>query len=81
LIGGIGGFAMLAQLCMTRAYKQGKTLATASLAYSTVAFSSIFGMLVWRDSLTPLAWLGIALIVVSGLAATAVSRAGPVEQD
>jgi drug/metabolite transporter (DMT)-like permease len=81
LLLGVGGFALLAQLCMTRAYRRGKTLATASLAYSTVVFSSFYGMLLWNDRLPLLAWLGIGLIVVSGLVTTAVSHAEPVGQD
>ncbi len=56
-------------------------MVAASWAYSTVAFSSIFGTLVWHDRLPLMVWLGIALIVASGLAATSLSRAGPVEQD
>ena len=81
LLLGIGGFALVAQLCMTRAYREGKTVATASLSYTTVVFSSIFGALLWHDVLSPTAWLGIALIIASGIVTTAVSHAEPVEQD
>jgi len=66
LIAGVGSFGILAQLCMTRAYKRGKTIVAASLAYSTVVFSSIFGVLLWDERLPPIAWLGIVLIVASG---------------
>ena len=38
LLLGIGAFGVLAQLCMTAAYKRGKTLTSASLAYSTWFF-------------------------------------------
>jgi hypothetical protein len=34
---------------MTRAYTRGKTLMSAALAYSTVIFSSLFGMLFWGE--------------------------------
>jgi S-adenosylmethionine uptake transporter len=64
---------MLAQLCMTAAYKRGKTLVSASLAYSTVVFSSIFGMVLWEETLPWQAWAGVILIVASGLLATALS--------
>ena len=37
-VGFVGGLGALAQLCMTRAYKHGKTMVSASLAYSTVVF-------------------------------------------
>ena len=59
---------------MTAAYKRGKTLTSASLAYSTVVFSSIFGMLLWGENLSWPSWIGVALIVASGVAATAMSR-------
>ena len=73
LLLGVGGFGMLAQLCMTAAYKRGKTLVSASLAYSTVVFSSIFGMVLWDETLPWQAWTGVILIVASGLFATALS--------
>jgi drug/metabolite transporter (DMT)-like permease len=70
---GVGGFGAGAQLCMTAAYKRGKTLTTASLAYSTVVFSSLFAMLLWAETLPLLAWVGVALIVASGVTATVFS--------
>lgn len=84
LLLGVGVFGAAAQLCMTAAYKRGKTLATASLAYTTVAFSSVFGFLIWEERLSPIAWLGIGVIVASGLAATALAGpapAAPAEHD
>ncbi|MBN9423817.1 MAG: hypothetical protein BGO63_02025 [Candidatus Accumulibacter sp. 66-26] len=81
LLLGVGAFATLAQLAMTRAYRRGKTLVAASLAYSTVVFASLFGMLFWAEKLSPEAWLAIALIVASGMAASRFSRANPAEQD
>lgn len=74
LLLGVGGFGALAQLCMTAAYKRGKTLVSASLAYSTVVFSSVFGMLLWDEVLPWSGWLGVILVVASGLLATALSR-------
>jgi drug/metabolite transporter (DMT)-like permease len=74
LLLGVGGIGVLAQLCMTAAYKRGKTLASASLAYTTVVFSSIFGMLLWDEILPWQGWVGAVLVVASGLFATALSR-------
>ncbi|MFA4968883.1 MAG: DMT family transporter [Sulfuritalea sp.] len=74
LLLGVGGFGVLAQLCMTAAYKRGKTLVSASLAYSTVVFSSAFAMLLWGETLPWAGWLGVILIVASGVFATALSR-------
>ncbi|MCX7146334.1 MAG: DMT family transporter [Sulfuritalea sp.] len=73
LLVGVGGFGVLAQLCMTAAYKRGKTLVSASLAYTTVVFSSVFGMLLWGETLSWPAWAGVTLIVASGLFATVLS--------
>lgn len=81
LLAGVGIFATMAQLAMTRAYKRGKAIVSASLAYSTVVFASLFGMLFWQESLPLGAWLAIALIVASGIAATRFSRANPAAED
>ena len=81
LLLGVGGFGTAAQLAMTRAYKRGRTLVAASLAYTTVIFASLFGVLFWRERLSAGAWSAIALIVASGIAATVFSRANPAGQD
>lgn len=81
LLLGVASFATVAQLAMTRAYTRGKTLMSAALAYSTVIFSSLFGMLFWGEVLDASAWFAICLIILSGIAATHFSRASPVEQD
>ena len=78
---GVAGFATLAQLAMTRAFTRGKTMLSAALAYSTVIFSSLFGAFFWGELLDVSAWFAIALIILSGIAATHFSRASPVEQD
>lgn len=77
----VATFATFAQLAMTRAYTRGKTMMAAALAYSTVIFSSLFGMLFWGEVLDASAWLAVGLIILSGIAATHFSRASPVEQD
>lgn len=81
LLLGVGGFGALAQLAMTRAYKYGKTLVSASLAYSTVVFSSLYGILIWDDQLDAFSWLGVGLVVGSGLLASQSARSAPAEQD
>ena len=78
---GVAGFATTAQLAMTRAYARGKTLPAAVLAYTTVIFASLFGALLFDDVLGASAWLAIALIVASGLAASHFSRTAPPEPD
>jgi len=64
---GLGASATLAQLAMTRAYRLGKTLVVGSLAYITVAFASLFGILLWGEWLDKLSWLGMSLIALSGI--------------
>jgi S-adenosylmethionine uptake transporter len=81
LLFGVAAFATLAQLAMTRAYKRGKTFVSASLAYTTVIFASLFGMMLWHEMLSVGDWVAIALIVASGIVATWFSRANPAEQD
>lgn len=66
----IGILASLGQWCMTRAYSRGHTLVVASLQYSGIAFASFYSLLLFGDDMPLSAWLGIALIVTSGVAAT-----------
>ena len=63
----IGASATFAQLGLTRAYRTGQTLVVGSLAYSTIVFSALFGLLFWHELLSLSAWLGIALIIASGM--------------
>lgn len=63
---GIGITATLAQIAMTRAYHTGVTLVVTSLGYSTVLFASLWDLVLWDEVVTPIAWLGIALIVLGG---------------
>jgi len=66
----IGILATLGQTSMTRAYKRGNTLLTANLQYAGIVFSSLWGTLVWNDKLNWISWLGMALIIASGIATT-----------
>lgn len=66
----IGVLATLGQWCMTRAYSHGSTLVVASLQYSGIVFASGYSVAVFGDRLAATAWLGMALIVASGVAAT-----------
>jgi len=64
---GLGSSGTLAQLALTRAYRTGRTLVVGSLAYSTIVFASLFGMLLWDETLSLSSWLGMAFIIVSGV--------------
>lgn len=66
----IGVFAAFGQMAMTRAYHLGKTLVTANLQYTGIVFSSIWGIVIWDDALGWMGWLGMAIIIASGVTAT-----------
>lgn len=78
LLLGLGTTATLAQLAMTRAYREGDTLVVGSLAYSTVIVASLWGILLWQEVLSPVSWLGVALIILSGILASRVVPRLPV---
>lgn len=71
---GVGLFGGLAQLAMTRSYRFGRTVVSASLSYATVMFASVFGMLVWGETATPAGWAAMALIVGSGVMVSLAAR-------
>ncbi len=64
---GLGVSATIAQLAMTRAYRTGKTLTVANLAYTTVIFASLFGVLFWQETLSLSEYMAIGLIIFSGI--------------
>jgi drug/metabolite transporter (DMT)-like permease len=66
----IGLLATAAQMMMTHAYRVGHLLSNASLQYLGIAFSFVFGILLFDDPVTASALGGMALIVGAGLYAT-----------
>jgi drug/metabolite transporter (DMT)-like permease len=72
---GVGTFATVGQLMITFSYQRGKTLLSANLGYAQVVFASIFGIFIWHDMLSLASWIAIAIIVASGVGATALVRA------
>lgn len=66
----VGVLATAAQMMMTRAYGTGKPLVNASLQYLGIAFSFVYGALLFNERITWMALLGMCFIVCSGLAAT-----------
>jgi S-adenosylmethionine uptake transporter len=74
----VGVFASLGQLCLTRAYSHGATLVVANLQYSGIVFAALYSLLLFGDDIPLIGWLGMALITVSGIAATLLrARAAP----
>lgn len=66
----MGCAALMAQMAMTRAYRVGKVLVVANLQYTGIVFSSLWGLALWGDRFDWHVWLGIAIILISGVAAT-----------
>ena len=74
----IGLLAALGQLCMTKAYTRGATMMVANLQYSGIVFSALYGLFLFGDLIPMIGWIGMALIIASGIAATALrNRALP----
>lgn len=77
----VGGLATVAQLLMTRAYATGRTLVIASLQYLGIAFSFGYGVLLFADRMTWMAFAGMLLIVGAGLGATLLRSRTPLAAD
>lgn len=74
----IGVLAALGQLCITRAYSRGATLVVACLQYFGIAFGALYSLVLFGDDIPPSGWLGMALIVASGVGATIIrEKAAP----
>lgn len=71
---GVGTLATAGQAMITLAYQRGHTMLVSLLGYSQVVFTSLIAMLLWNDRLSLLSWLGMALIIVSGAAASVFAR-------
>lgn len=69
----MGTFATLAQLSLTRAYRVGQTLVVSALAYSTIVFTAILGMVFLNEMLSFWSWVGAGIIVAAGLLAAQAS--------
>ena len=68
----VGVLAALGQLCMTLAYSKGATLVVANLQYSGIVFAALYGLFLFGDQIPPIGWAGMALIIICGIAATAL---------
>lgn len=78
----MGLLASLGQLCMTKAYSiaahHGGTLMVANLQYSGVVFAALYGVVLFGDDIPLSGWAGMALVIASAIAATALrTRAAP----
>jgi len=66
----MGVLAALGQWCMSRAYNEGANMLIANLQYSGIVFSAFFGIFLFGDQIPWIGWIGILVIVLSGIAAS-----------
>ena len=71
---GAATLATVGQWLLTYAYRRGPTLIMSLLGYTQVVFSSLIGIAVWQDRLALASWLGMALVILCGAAASAFAR-------
>lgn len=64
VIGIVGG---IAQLCMTGALRWAPVSVVLPMDYSTILWTTLFGLALWGDWPTSTTWIGAGLIVTSGL--------------
>lgn len=74
---GVGLSGTGAQMAMTRAYSKGRTLVNASLQYSAIAFSFVYGVLLFGDVVHWSSLVGMALVIVAGITAGRLSAPKP----
>lgn len=76
----IGLLAAGGQLCMTYAYSGARTpratLVAANLQYTGLIFASAYSVFWFNDQINALGWLGMVLVAISGIAATALRARG-----
>jgi hypothetical protein len=75
-IAAVAGFALIGQVCMTRAFAGPATMLAANLQYTNIGFAAVIGTLVFEDALTVREAAGLAVIAASGAAATWVAARG-----
>ena len=77
---GIGLTGAIAQLAMTRAYRTGNTLVVGALSYSTLVFGAVLAFIVWGERLQPLEWVGMGIIIASGVLAMRQEKKEQIEE-
>ena len=77
LAGAMVVFGMISQWCFLNAYRLGEVSALAPVEYSRLVTAALAGYLVFAEVPSPLAFLGMAVIVAASYAALRYARAGP----
>jgi S-adenosylmethionine uptake transporter len=70
LLIGVGLLASIAQLFMTRSYRLGNPLVAANLQYVGIVFTTTLDLWIWKLNLSWVSWVGIAVILCSGMIAS-----------
>lgn len=67
LIGAMALFTVLGHLFIIQAFKHGQASLISPFQYSVIIVVTIFGYVVFGDIPEPLTWLGIAIVIASGV--------------
>ena len=73
----LGILASAGQMCMTRGYSHGPTLVAANLHYAGIVFGALFSVAFFDDPITLWGWVGMAVILLSGIWATWLQESPP----
>lgn len=63
----LGLTATVGQLAMTRAYRRGQTAVVAAFSYSTIIFSSLLDVIIWKEDIAATPWAGMAITAAAGV--------------
>ncbi|MCI5041081.1 MAG: hypothetical protein MRY81_15530, partial [Donghicola eburneus] len=69
--------AVIAVTLIAQAYRVGTPAVVAVFEYSFLIFASLWAFLLWGTTTSTLAWLGISLILISGLLIASGQRQEP----
>jgi drug/metabolite transporter (DMT)-like permease len=72
----VAGFALIGQICMTRAFAGPATLLAANMQYTNIGFAAVIGAFLFDDTLTAREGVGLAVIAASGAWATWIASRG-----
>jgi drug/metabolite transporter (DMT)-like permease len=72
----VAGFALIGQICMTRAFAGPATLLAANMQYTNIGFAAVIGAFLFDDTLTAREGIGLAVIAASGAWATWIASRG-----
>lgn len=66
-MGGIAFLGFIATFCLVAAYRRGEAAIVAPMQYSQIIWATVFGSVLFNESLTPPVLIGSGLVIASGL--------------